>query len=93
MRKLMKPLVGLALAVALIFGSGWAIVSSIKLELRRQHLVRVCQPGETKAGPRSGLHYGVYTHRVKGLDKKSLSTPKGRNRARQICRQHGFNPR
>ena len=93
MRKLMKPLVGLALVIALIFGSGWAIVSSIKLELRRQHLVRVCQPGENPSGPRSGLHYGVYTHRVEGLDKKSLETLEGRIRARQICRKHGFNPK
>lgn len=93
MQKLIKPLVGLIIGFGLVLGLGWFVVSSIKLELRRQHLVRVCQPGENTTGPRSGLYYGVHTHRVKGLDKKSLSTPRGRNRGRQICRQHGFNPR
>ena len=90
---LIKLLMGLSVGAALAFGLGWFVSSSIKLELRRQHLVRVCQPGENATGPRSGIFYGVHTHRVEGLDKKSLSTKQGRDRGLDICRREGFNPR
>jgi len=88
MQKILK-LLGGAMVVITLLGLGWL---AVKVELRRQHLVRVCQPGET-TGPRSGLFYGVYTHRVEGLDKKSLSTVAGRKRGLDICRREGFNPR
>ena len=73
-----------AVALALL---GWGIAYGVELELRRQHMVRVCEPGETPNGRKAGLHYGAWTHRVKGLGRSASKAEKI-----QVCKAHGFNP-
>ena len=73
-----------AVALALL---GWVVKSGVELELKRQHLVRVCEPGATAAGRKAGLFYGAWTHRVPGLGRNTSKEEKIKT-----CKVHGFNP-
>lgn len=73
-----------AIALALL---GWGIKCGVEREITRQHLVRVCEPGENKDGRKAGLFYKGWTHRVPGLGRSASKAEKIKT-----CKAHGFNP-
>lgn len=83
----MQKFVLVAIATLTLALLGWGMKAGVELELQRQHLSRVCEPGTTQAGRKAGLFYGAWTHRVEGLGKSASKAEKI-----EVCKVHGFNP-